>query len=78
MFFFVGGSGIFPFMHVPFLVIFGFLGHPTCLVTWFIICLFCLLTSLHIVISFPWDSVGGIWDLIFVSVPDRRPLQSPI
>ena len=33
-----------------------------------------LLNLLHVVTSFPWDIVGGVWDLI-VSVPDHCPLQ---
>ena len=43
------------------------------LLTRFIICLICLLTSLQVVTSFLCYVVGGVWDLI-VSVPDRFPL----
>ena len=43
------------------------------LLTRFIICYICLLTSLQVVTSFLCYIVGGVWDLI-VSVPDRCPL----
>ena len=43
------------------------------LLTRFIVYLICLLTSLHVVTLFPWDIVGGVWNLV-VSVPDRSPL----
>ena len=36
--------------------------------TRFIICLVCLLKSLHVVTSFPWYIVGRVWDQI-VSLP---------
>ena len=60
-----------------FLVTVGFLSYHLFgkeLQTGFIICLICLLTSLHVLTSFPLYIVDGVWDLT-LSVPERCPFQ---
>ena len=62
------------------LVTFGFLIHHLfgkVLLTRFMVCLVCLLTSLHVVTSFPYDVVGGVLPLA-LSVPYCCPFQFAI